>query len=62
MCVPTNIYTTTRRQESLTGEQTPGRAGRLQVSCLRSISDLELIAKATAPEDWLNRLEYLPLD
>jgi len=37
-------------------------AHQLRVNIGRCIADLELIAKATEPEDWLNRLEYLPLD
>lgn len=37
-------------------------AHQLRVNIGRCISDLELVAKATDPEDWVNRLEYLPLD
>jgi hypothetical protein len=37
-------------------------AHQLRVNVGRCIADLELIAKATDPEDWVNRLEYLPLD
>ena len=28
----------------------------------RMIDDLELIARATAPEEWRGRVEYLPID
>ena len=37
-------------------------AHQLRVNIGRCIQDLELIAKATDPADWLNRVEYLPLD
>ncbi len=36
-------------------------AHQLRVNIGRCIADLELIAKATDPEDWHNRVEYLPL-
>jgi hypothetical protein len=36
-------------------------AHQLRVNIGRCIADLELIAKATDPEDWMNRVEYLPL-
>ncbi len=52
----------TRRQR--VGETFAGvvYAHQLRVNIGRCIADLELIAKATEPEDWLDRLEYLPLD
>ena len=52
----------TRRQR--VGEAFAGvvYAHQLRVNIGRCIADLELIAKATDREDWLNRLEYLPLD
>jgi hypothetical protein len=37
-------------------------AHQLRVNVGRCIADLELIAKATDPKDWVNRMEYLPLD
>lgn len=37
-------------------------AHQLRVTIGRCIADLELLAKATDPEDWPNRVEYLPLD
>jgi len=51
----------TRRQRA--GESFAGvvYAHQLRVNIGRCIADLELIAKATDPEDWLNRVEYLPL-
>lgn len=51
----------TRRQR--TGEAFSGvvYAHQLRVTIGRCIQDLELIAKATDPEDWRNRVEYLPL-
>jgi hypothetical protein len=36
-------------------------AHQLRVNVGRCIADLELIAKATDPGDWRNRVEYLPL-
>jgi predicted nuclease of predicted toxin-antitoxin system len=36
-------------------------AHQLRVNIGRCIQDLELIAKAADPQDWLNRVEYLPL-
>lgn len=52
----------TRRQR--TGEPFAGvvYAHQLRVNIGRCIQDLELIAKATDPEDWRNWVEYLPLD
>lgn len=52
----------TRRQR--VGETFAGvvYAHQLRLNIGRGIADLELIAKATEPDDWLNRLEYLPLD
>jgi Domain of unknown function (DUF5615) len=51
----------TRRQR--TGEAFSGvvYAHQLRVNIGRCIQDLELIAKATDPEDWRNWVEYLPL-
>ena len=34
---------------------------QLDVTIGRALSDLELCAKATRPEEWVNRVEYLPL-
>ena len=36
-------------------------AHQLRVSIGRCVGDLELIAKATDPEEWSNRVEFLPL-
>lgn len=36
-------------------------AGQAKVSVGRMVSDLELIANASEPGEWLNRIEYLPL-
>ena len=36
-------------------------AHQLRVNVGRCIADLEVIAKATDPGDWINQLEYLPL-
>jgi predicted nuclease of predicted toxin-antitoxin system len=33
----------------------------LKVSISACVRDLELIAKATNPSDWINKVEYLPL-
>jgi hypothetical protein len=51
----------TRRQRL--GESFSGvvYAHQLRVTIGRCIQDLELIAKATDPADWRNRVEYLPL-
>jgi hypothetical protein len=37
-------------------------AHQVRVSIGRCINDLELIAKATDPQDWADRVEYLPLE
>ena len=51
----------TRRQRA--GQSFAGvvYAHQLRVNVGRCIADLELIAQATDPEDWRNRVEYLPL-
>lgn len=51
----------TRRQRA--GESFAGvvYAHQLRVSVARCIADLELIAMATDPSDWVDRVEYLPL-
>jgi len=51
----------TRRQRA--GEAFAGviYAHQLRVNIGRCVTDLELIAEATEPDDWRNRLEYLPL-
>jgi len=51
----------TRRQR--VGESFSGvvYAHQLRVTIGRCIQDLELIAKATDPADWRNRVEYPPL-
>jgi hypothetical protein len=51
----------TRRQHA--GQRFAGvvYAHQLRVTVGRCIADLELIAKATDPEDWRDRVEYLPL-
>ena len=36
-------------------------AHQIGVTIGRCVSDLELMAKTTAPEEWSNRVEYLPL-
>jgi hypothetical protein len=36
-------------------------AHQLKVSVSECIDDLELIAQASEPDEWKNRLEYLPL-
>lgn len=50
-----------RRQQS--GEPFAGvvYAHQLNLTVGECIDDLELIAKASTPEEWINRLEYLPL-
>ncbi len=50
-----------RRQRS--GEMFAGviYAHQLDLTVGECIDDLELIAQASNPEEWLNRLEYLPL-
>jgi len=50
-----------RRQQ--TGETFAGvvYAHQLNISIGRCIADLELIAQASEPEEWVNRTEYLPL-
>ncbi len=37
-------------------------AHQLEISVGQCIRDLELIAKATEPDEWLNNTLYLPLD
>lgn len=51
-----------KRQQ--TGEHFAGviYAHQLNITVGRSIDDLELIAKATDSEEWLNNTVYLPLD
>jgi|SRR5215471_6382341 len=51
-----------RRQQ--TGEPFAGLvyAHQLRVNIGRCIQDLELIAKATDPQDWRNWVEHLPLE
>jgi predicted nuclease of predicted toxin-antitoxin system len=46
-----------------TGEQFAGviYAHQLNITVGKCIDDLELIAKATKPEEWLNNTVYLPL-
>jgi hypothetical protein len=36
-------------------------AHQLNITIGQCIDDLELIAKATVPDEWLNQTEYLPL-
>ena len=36
-------------------------AHQLRVSIGQMVEDLELIAKATSPEEWRGRIEYLPI-
>ena len=33
----------------------------LDITIGRAVADLELCAKASKPEDWINQVEYLPL-
>ena len=51
----------TRRQKG--GEAFSGviYAHQLNIMIGQCISDLELIAQACEPEEWVNRVEYLPL-
>lgn len=51
----------TRRQRSGVSFEGVVYAHQLRVNIGRSIQDLELLAKATDPADWRNRVEYLPL-
>ena len=37
-------------------------AHQLRVTIGQMVRDLELIAKATSPEEWRGRIEYLPLE
>jgi predicted nuclease of predicted toxin-antitoxin system len=50
-----------RRQE--TGEKFAGviYAHQLNLTVGQCVEDLELIAQATEPEEWINRVTYLPL-
>ena len=50
-----------RRQE--TGEEFTGviYGHQLNVTVGQCIEELELIAQATEPEEWMNRVAYLPL-
>ncbi len=50
-----------RRQK--TGESFAGvvYAHQLNITVGECIDDLELIAAATGPEEWMNRVQYLPL-
>ncbi len=34
---------------------------QLHVTIRQAVSDLELIARASKPEEWISRVEYLPL-
>ncbi len=52
---------TTRRQRAGVPFSGVVYAHQLRVNIGRCIQDLELIAKATDPDDWQNRVEYLPL-
>ncbi len=36
-------------------------AHQLRISIGQCVMDLELIATATQPEDWINRVEFLPI-
>jgi predicted nuclease of predicted toxin-antitoxin system len=36
-------------------------ARQIGVTIGKSVADLELLAKATEPAEWVNRVEYLPL-
>jgi hypothetical protein len=36
-------------------------AHQLRIGIGQCVADIELIAKATDPEDWVNRVEFLPL-
>ena len=36
-------------------------AHQLRISIGQCVADLELIANATDPDDWINRVEFLPL-
>ena len=51
----------TRRQER--GETFAGvvYAHQLSVTIGQAVNDLELIARASEPEEWINRVEFLPL-
>ena len=51
-----------RRQQ--TGERFAGiiYVHQLNITIGQCIEDLELIAKTTEPEEWVNRVIYLPLD
>lgn len=35
---------------------------QIRVTIGEKVADLELIAKATTPDEWINRIEYLPLE
>jgi hypothetical protein len=50
-----------RRQQSATPFAGIVYAHQLRVSPGECVLDLELIAKASGPEDWMSRVEYLPL-
>lgn len=56
--LPAEVVRRQRAGESFAGVV---YAHQLRVNIGRCIADLELIAKATDLEDWLTRLEYLPL-
>ena len=51
------------RQRQQSGEFFAGvvYAHQLNISIGQCIDDLELIAQLTEPEEWMNRLTYLPL-
>ena len=42
-------------------QRQPAIAGQLHGSVGQYVRDLELIAKATCPEDWWRQIEQLPL-
>jgi Domain of unknown function (DUF5615) len=50
-----------RRQESAGTFAGIVYAPQLDVTVGRCVRDLALIAQASEPEEWLNRVEYLPL-
>jgi predicted nuclease of predicted toxin-antitoxin system len=51
-----------RRQQAGEGFAGIIYAHQLNITIGQCIEDLELIAKTTEPEEWMNRVIYLPLD
>ena len=37
-------------------------AHQLRITIGQMVGDLEMIARATSPDEWLGRIEYLPLE